>query len=470
MEIANLTITEARRALDAGEYTAEELARAHLDAIAARNDDINAYVEVFGDVLEQAREADKQIAEGAATQLTGIPIAVKDNILIKGRRASAGSKILEQYTASYDAGVIAKLRAHGVVFLGRTNMDEFAMGSSTEHSAFGVTKNPRDTKRVPGGSSGGSAAAVSAGLAVAALGSDTGGSVRQPAAFTGVVGLKPTYGAVSRSGLIAMGSSLDQIGTLTRTSEDAGVMFDAIRGHDENDATSLSDAKRDVSHGKPKTIGVPRDMLTEGVDADVIEEFESALETLKEQGYEVQDITLPTCAYALATYYIIMPAEASTNLARFDGVRYGLSIAADDVASTYRATRGAGFGAEVRRRILVGTFVLSSGYVDAYYRRARDVRAQIRADFENAFSSVDIIATPTTPTPAFALGERSDPLSMYAADMFTVPANLAGIPALSLPRGTVTREGSTLPIGIQYLAPHGAEDTLFTVASAGGRE
>ena len=467
MNISNLTIAEARRALDAKEYSAVELAQAHLDAIAEKNPELNAYLEVYDDVIEQAHAADAMIARGGQKPLTGIPIAIKDNILIKGKRASSASKILEGYVAPYDATVIVRLKEHGAVFLGRTNMDEFAMGSSTENSAFERTKHPLDTARVPGGSSGGSAVAVAAGLAVVALGSDTGGSVRQPAAFCGLVGLKPTYGTVSRFGLMALASSLDQISPFTRTVEDARITFDAIRGHDGMDSTSLAEDFSKRKAGRQiQTIGVPRAFTSQGVDPDVLERFEKMLDTLKAQGYAIRDIDLPHCPYALAVYYIVMPAEASTNLARYDGMRYGLSVDGVDSADIHKKTRGEGFGHEVRRRILIGTFVLSSGYSDAYYRKATAVRDLIKSDFDRAFANVDVIATPTAPTPAFRAGEKEDPIAMYAADIFTIPVNLAGIPGISVPMGTVQRGDTELPLGMQFIAPHGGEESLFILGAA----
>lgn len=464
MDLSNLTIAATRKALDAKEFSAVELTDSYLAEIEKKDGDIHAYLEIWKDsAKEEAKTADERIAKGEALSLTGIPIAMKDNILIKGRIASSASKILEKYRASYDATVTKKLKDAGAVFLGRTNMDEFAMGGSTENSAFGPTKNPLDLTRVPGGSSGGSAAAVAGDLALASLGSDTGGSIREPASFTSLVGLKPTYGSVSRFGLMAMGSSLDQIGPFAKSVEDAKILFDAIRGFDANDSTSLKDAA--AAFKQPKVIGVPRAFLQSGIDADVLAQFEATLESLKGKGYEIRDIELPNVPHSLAVYYIIMPAEASTNLARFDGIRYGLSVPAADIAGVYEKSRGQGFGPEVRRRILVGTFVLSSGYADAYYRKARAVRSLIRADFEKAFSGVDLIATPTVPTPAFKLGEKSDPLSMYAADIFTVPVNLAGIPAISIPAGSVARDGKSLPVGFQLIAPHGAEDVLFAAGT-----
>jgi len=466
MDLSTLTVAQARKDLDAKKYSALDLTNAYLEKIAAKDGEIHAYLEVWADsAREEAKKADDMIAKGESKPLTGIPLAIKDNILIKGRIASAASKILENYRASYDATVVEKLRAQGAVFLGRTNMDEFAHGSSTENSAYGPSKNPHDTSRVPGGSSGGSAAAVAGDLALASLGSDTGGSIRQPAAHCGLVGLKPTYGAVSRFGLIAMGSSLDQIGPLTKTAEDAKIIHDVIRGHDANDSTSLPDSL--VSAKQPKILGVPRAFLDKGVDADVLAAFEVTLEKLKKEGYEIRDVEMPTLPYGLAVYYVVMPAEVSTNLARFDGIRYGHSAPADTIGEVYTKSRGEGFGPEARRRILLGTFVLSSGYADAYYRKARVVRALIRKEFEDAFQSVDAVVLPTTPSPAFKLGEKTaDPLAMYAEDIFSVPVNLAGVPAISVQSATVERDGTKLPLGFQIIAPHAAEETLFIVASA----
>lgn len=461
INLDNLTIEQARALLDTKEVTAVELAAAYVDRARERNEDLNAYLEIFDDVAEQAQRADEMIATGTQQALTGIPLVIKDNILIHGHIASGASKILENYHATYDAHVITRLKEAGAVFIGRANMDEFAMGSSTENSAFGATKNPHDILRIPGGSSGGSAAAVAADMAIAGLGTDTGGSIRQPAALCGIVGFKPTYGAVSRYGAMAMGSSLDQIGPLAKTATDAELLFDTIKGNDIYDATSLSDECA-LPASAVKRIGVPRHFLVSGIDADVLEAFEKSLETLKQAGYEIVDIELPSITYALAAYYIVMPAEVSTNLARYDGVRYGVSVDGESLLDDYQQTRGKGFGAEARRRILLGTFVLSSGYADAYYRKATAVREQIRDDFRNVFESVDIIATPTSPTPAFKIGEKaSDPLEMYAADIFTVPVNLTGVPALSVPMGTVDREGATLPVGMQFIAPHNHDATLF---------
>jgi aspartyl-tRNA(Asn)/glutamyl-tRNA(Gln) amidotransferase subunit A len=464
MNIASLTIAAARKALDAKEFSAVALTEAYIDAIRRADPDIHAYLEVWETTaLSEAKEADARIARGDSMSLTGIPIAIKDNILIKDRVASSGSRILENYRAPYDAHVIEKLRSQGAIFLGRTNMDEFAMGSSTENSAYGVTKNPVDRLRVPGGSSGGSAAAVAGNMALASLGSDTGGSIRQPASLTGLVGLKPTYGSVSRYGLMAMGSSLDQIGPLTKSIGDCEILFAAIRGHDVRDSTSLPDVA--MQSGKSRVLGVPRDFLKSGINPDVLAAFEKTLATLTARGYEIRDIALPHAPYGLAVYYIVMPAEASTNLARYDGIRYGHSVSAEDIRSVYEKTRASGFGKEVRRRILIGSFVLSSGYADAYYRRAQKVRALIRNEMTAVFhSGIDAIVMPTTPSPAFKLGEKNaDPLSLYAEDIFTVPVNLAGVPALSQPMGTVKREGTELPIGFQTIAAHGREDILFSI-------
>ncbi len=464
MDLSKLTIAEARRALDAKEYSALDLTNAYLAEIEKKDGDIHAYLEVWAESARaEARAADERIAHGDIAPLTGIPMAIKDNMLIEGRKASSASKILENYVATYNATVIEKLKGQGVVFLGRTNMDEFAMGSSTETSAFGITRNPIDLTRVPGGSSGGSAAAVAGNLALVSLGSDTGGSIRQPASLTGIVGVKPTYGEVSRFGLMAMSSSLDQIGPFAKNVADAKVVFDAIRGHDPHDSTSLPDGYAPTQK-TPKVLGVPRAFLKEGSDPDVLARFEETLEHLRSQGYEIRDIEMPNLPYSLAVYYIIQPAEASTNLARYDGIRYGLSIPAEAIGEVYSKTRGAGFGREVRRRILIGTFVLSSGYADAYYRKARDVRATIRTEFETVFTGgVDAVVTPTTPSPAFKFGAKNDPVAMYAEDVFAVPVNLAGVPGMSVPCGTVERDGVSLPVGFQIITAHGNDAALFKI-------
>ena len=464
-----LTITTAHEALKRGDFTAVQLAQAHLDAIATKNPELNAYLEVFDDVLAQAARADERIKAGTATTLTGIPLAIKDNILIKGKRCTSASKILQGFVAPYNATVIERLMKEGAVFLGRTNMDEFAMGGSNENSAFGPVHNPHDISRVSGGSSGGSIVAVAAHLALGALGSDTGGSVRQPASLCGVVGLKPTYGRVSRYGLMAMGSSLDQVGPAAKTVADTEILYEAILGNDAHDGTTLADgAAPDAKRvGKNKcVIGVPRDLIGKGIDADVVKNFEESLERLKKAGYTIKDITLPNSKYALAVYYIIMPAEASSNLSRFDGVKYGAHKAGDNLLGDYLKTRTEGFGPEVKRRILIGNYILSSGYYDAYYNKANTVRNLLRRDYEKAFEEVDLILTPTSPTPAFKIGEKSaDPLQMYLADVFTVTANLTGMPAISVPSGVTVRDGKSLPLGIQATARHKDEAALFEFGS-----
>jgi aspartyl-tRNA(Asn)/glutamyl-tRNA(Gln) amidotransferase subunit A len=463
IDLSTLSIAKAAKALRDGSLTSCDLTRAYLERIKERDGEVHAYLEVFADALEQAKAADALIKAGKGGALTGIPIAVKDNILIKGRIASAASKILERYVASYDATAIEKLRQAGAVLIGRTNMDEFAMGGSTENSAFGPTKNPHDTARVPGGSSGGSAAVVAADMALAAIGSDTGGSVRQPASFCGVVGLKPTYGAISRHGLMAMGSSLDQIGPVTKTVADSETLFNIMAGKDRMDSTSIELAQLPVP--AKMRIGVPEDFLKmEGIDPEVLADFRAALSRLEALGHTIVPVSLPSLPYSLAVYYMLMPAEVSSNLARFDGVKYGFHVDGKDLLEDYRKSRGQGFGREVRRRIILGTYVLSAGYYDAYYNKANIVRSLITKDYEKAFAEVDILSTPTAPTPAFKLGEKTEnPLEMYLADIFTVPVNLSGVPAISVPSGTVTREGKRLPLGIQFVAPWAGEDRLFSI-------
>ena len=461
-DLTDLTATELAAGYRAKKFTAVEVTRAYLAKIAAENSKYNAYLEVFADAEAQAVEADKVLAgEGdRAHPLTGVPIATKDNILIKGKVASAASKILETHVAPYDATAITKLKAVHAVLIGRTNMDEFAMGSSTEHSAYGPTKNPLDVRRVPGGSSGGSAAAVAAHLAPVALGSETCGSIRQPASLCGLVGFKPTYGAVSRSGLIAMGSSLDQIGPFGRSVDDVETNFNTIRGRDSLDGTTLPDFEPAVAQNKK--IGIPR-AFVDMAPAETKALFEKKLQELVARGYELVDIELPTAPHALPAYYIIMPAEVSTNLARLDGVRYGLHVNGTNLLEDYKLSRAAGFGTETRRRIILGTYILSSGYYDAYYRRATALRSQIAADLDKAFTQVQYIATPTAPGPAFKIGEKSDPVSMYLEDVFSAPANLAGLPSISVPMGTVERDGINLPLGIQFMTPRRTDATLFAV-------
>jgi len=463
IDLKNLTITEARKKLDEKVFSAVDLAKAYLAEIEKKNGELNAYLEVYSDVLEQAKAADDLIAKGESYPLLGIPLAIKDVILIKGRKASAASKMLENYVAAYDSTVIVKLKKQGAVFLGRTNTDEFAMGGSTENSAFGVTRNPHDTSRVSGGSSGGSIVAVAANLALGALGSDTGGSIRLPASFCGVVGMKPTYGRVSRYGLIAMGSSLDCISPTAKNTDDAKIIYDAIHGHDALDSTSITDTTYKPVSIK-KVIGVPWDLVNaEGVDIKVKENFKQSIDKLEKAGFKIKDISIKNIDIALAIYYIIMPAEASTNLSRFDGVRYGLHKDGADLLGDYMQTKASGFGPEVRRRILLGTYVLSAGYYDAYYGKAQIARNKLKKEFEKAFNDVDIIATPTSTSVAWKIGEKSDPLSVYLADIFTVTANIVGVPAMSLPSGSVEIEGKELPLGMQFMAPHGAEELLFEV-------
>lgn len=462
IDLKNLSIHKAHDAFTNGEYSVTDLVNAYLAVIKEKNTELNAYLEVYDDVLAQAKHAEKMFADGTATIMTGIPIALKDNILFEGHIASASSKILGNHIAVYDAFVIKKLKEQGAVFLGRTNMDEFAMGSSTETSAYGVTRNPIDPTRVPGGSSGGSAAAVAADMALVALGTETCGSVRQPASFCGLVGFKPTYGAVSRSGIIAMGSSLDQVGTFGKTIEDAEILFHAINGHDLKDSTSIPEDKRPKTlPALKKKIGIPRSFIADGIDPEVLANFEASCDKLKNAGYELVDVSLPLLKYSLAVYYIVMPAEVSSNLARYDGIRYGLSVEADKLYDVYAKSRGQGFGREARRRVLLGTYVLSHGYHDAYYNKAINVRRAITEELKSAFKDIDAFITPTVPFPPFKLGEKmDDPLSMYLCDIFSAPANLADIPALSVPSGMTT---SGLPLGMQITAPYLREDILFTI-------
>ncbi|MBX5477028.1 MAG: Asp-tRNA(Asn)/Glu-tRNA(Gln) amidotransferase subunit GatA [Clostridia bacterium] len=472
MKLHELTAHELRNRIARREVSATEVARAFLD----RREAVEARVQAFispldeGDVLAQARAVDEALARGeSAGPLAGVPVALKDNLSTAGMRTTCASRLLADYVPPYDATVVRRLRRAGAVIVGKTNMDEFAMGSSTENSAFFPTRNPWDTRRVPGGSSGGSAAAVAAGEAALALGSDTGGSIRQPAALCGVVGLKPTYGRVSRYGLVAFASSLDQIGPLARDVADAALALTVIAGRDPLDATSAPEPVGDYMAALERgvrglRIGAPREMFeAEGIDPVVRDLTVAALETLAELGAAVEECRLPTAGLGLDAYYIVAPAEASSNLARYDGVRYGLRVQGDDIVDMYERTRGRGFGPEVRRRIMLGTFALSSGYYDAYYKRAQQVRAKIRAEFEQAFQRYDLLASPTSPTVAFALGEKTDdPLAMYASDICTVTANLAGIPAISVPCGF--EQG--LPVGLQLMAPPFQEERLFAAAAA----
>lgn len=462
IDLNNITIEKAHESLKNGEYTVTDLVNAYLDVIKEENQNINAYLEVYSDVLDQAKIAEKMFSDGTATLMTGIPIALKDNILFDGHKVSASSKILENYKATYDADIIKQLKSVGTVFIGRVNMDEFAMGSSTETSAYGNTKNPINTDYVPGGSSGGVVASVAMNGALVALGSDTGGSIRQPASFTGLVGLKPTYGNVSRSGIIAMASSLDQVGPIGKNVRDVEILYQAISAYDKSDSTSIPKEKRIASREFKKVLGVPKSFLAgDGIDSEVLKNFEETCEKLKKSGYKIVDISLPLIKYSLAVYYIIQPAEVSSNLARYDGMRYGLSVEADKLYDVYSKTRGVGFGKEVRRRLLLGTYILSHGYYDAYYNKAVKVRHAISIELRNVFKDVDAIITPTSPFPPFKFGEKSkDPVSMYLSDLFTVPANIAGIPAISIPSGT-TNNG--LPLGFHIMVPEFCEEFLFSI-------
>jgi aspartyl-tRNA(Asn)/glutamyl-tRNA(Gln) amidotransferase subunit A len=466
IDLKNLTIKKVHESFIKGEYTALDLASAYLLEIKNKNKDINAYLEVYSDVIDQAKKADELIKSGMSSILTGIPIAIKDNILIKGRIASSASKILENYKATYDATVIEKLKKEGVVFIGRANMDEFAMGGSTENSAYGVTKNPLDLERVPGGSSGGSAAAVAGDMALVALGSDTGGSIRQPASFCGLVGLKPTYGVVSRYGVMAMASSFDQIGPITKNVEDAEIIFNAIKGFDKNDSTSIESLKSEVKSLKSIKIGFIKELNipTDVHNDEIFNNVNQLQNKLKDEGFNVELVELPNLKYALATYYTLVPAEVSSNMARYDGMRFGERVSGKDGIEDYFLSRQAGLGREVRRRIILGTYILSAGYYDAYYNKANIVRDLIREDYKKAFEKVDVIITPTTPGPAFKIGEKiNDLLQLYLEDIFTVPINLAGVPAISIPYGIKEIGDKKLPLGVQLISDHGNEEVLFTL-------
>ncbi|MBI2035125.1 MAG: Asp-tRNA(Asn)/Glu-tRNA(Gln) amidotransferase subunit GatA [Candidatus Liptonbacteria bacterium] len=473
LTLHGLTIKRFHDGLLNKEFSAFEITKEFFDYIQDKDKEIGAYLSLHKDeALSEASKVDVAFAEGEnLPALAGVPLAIKDNILIEGLPATAASKMLKNYKAAYDATVISKLKSTQAVFLGKTNMDEFAMGSSTENSAFQKTKNPHDLERVPGGSSGGSAAAVAAHMAIAALGTDTGGSIREPASFCGVVGLKPTYGAVSRYGAIAMASSLDQIGPITKTVEDAAILFDIIRGKDDFDATSadhdygekLPDPElRDI---KKLTIGLPKEYFIGGLAKEVQDGVSHAINSLKSLGLNFKEISLPHTKYALSAYYIIMPAEVSSNLARYDGIRYSRNVNSKTLSEIYFKNKGQGFGEEVRRRIMLGAYVLSSGYYDAYYAKAQKVRRLIKEDFDNVFNEVDVILGPVTPTPAFKIGEKTkDPLSMYLSDIFTIPVNLAGLPAISIPVRTIPHTPKraspsgfspdpkpSLPIGFQLI-------------------
>ena len=462
------TIRELLDLMKSGEISSEDIVRDLIASIDAADEELGAYLWINKDeTLARAREADALRKGGSEAPLLGIPVAVKDVLNVRGQPCSCASRILDGYISPYDATAIARLKKAGAIMAGRTNMDEFAMGSSTENSAYKVTRNPVDTSRVPGGSSGGSAAAVAGNEAVAALGTDTGGSIRQPASFCGCVGLKPSYGRVSRYGLTAFASSLDQVGPITRTVEDAALLLEAMAGVDPMDSTSLNDPVPAYSRGIPEDmkglkIGLPKEYFGGGLDPEVRAVVQAAVDRCASAGAELVEVSLPHTEYAIATYYVIATAEASANLARFDGVRYGARVDGADPIDMYCRTRESGFGPEVKRRIILGTYVLSSGYYDAYYLRAQKVRTLIRRDFEEAFRNCSVLLSPVTPFPAYPIGEkRSDPLQMYLGDIFTVTANLAGICGISVPGGR-TVEG--LPVGVQFLGPALGEESILAAA------
>lgn len=475
-DLIHKTAAELAEMLAAGTTTSVDITQAHLDRIAAVDGDLNAFLHVNAAVsLEAAKASDARRAAGAPlSPLDGVPIAIKDVLVTTDMPSTSGSKILEGWMSPYDATVVTKVREAGLVPLGKTNMDEFAMGSSTEHSAYGPTRNPWDLDRIPGGSGGGSAAAVAAFEAPLALGSDTGGSIRQPAHITGTVGVKPTYGGVSRYGAIALASSFDQIGPVTRTVLDSALLHDVIKGHDVHDSTSLKDEWPSFADAvknaevKGLKIGVIEQLDGEGFQPGVLARFHESLELLKANGAEIVNVSLPSLAHAVAAYYLILPAEASSNLAKFDSVRFGLRVQPEGggtVEQVMSATREAGFGAEVKRRIILGTYALSAGYYDAYYGSAQKVRTLVQRDFADAFSKVDVLASPTAPTTAWKLGEQlDDPVAMWRGDIATIPANMAGIPGISVPAGLADEDG--LPVGIQFLAPAREDARLYNVGGA----
>ena len=479
MSLVTKSAAELVELLDAREVSSVEVTQAHLDRIAEVDGGVHAFLHVNENALDTAAAIDKARVEGTASGLAGVPVAIKDVLCTFDMPSTAGSKILEGWVPPYDATVVARMRAAGLVPLGKTNMDEFAMGSSTEHSAYGNTHNPWDLTRIPGGSGGGSAAALAAFEAPLALGSDTGGSIRQPAAVTGTVGVKPTYGGVSRYGAIALASSLDQVGPVTRTVLDAGLLHDVIGGHDPHDSTSIPDAWPSFADAaragrregaiRGLRVGVVTDLAGgEGFQPGVVQRFEEALALLEAEGAEIVPVSAPSFRYAIAAYYLILPAEASSNLAKFDSVRFGMRVTPDGqptVEDVMSATREAGFGDEVKRRIILGTYALSAGYYDAYYGSAQKVRTLIQRDFDAAFAQVDVLATPSAPTTAFPLGSKvDDPLAMYLNDLTTIPANLAGVPGISLPSGLAPEDG--LPVGIQFMAPAREDARLYTVGAA----
>ncbi len=470
MEIIDLTVHELQEKIKNKELSITEITKAYLDRINAKEKDVNAFVTVLADeALENAKEIEEKVNNGEInSELAGIPIGIKDNICTKGVKTTCGSKMLENFVAPYDATITKKLKEAGTISLGKMNMDEFAMGSSTEHSAIKITKNPWDLNTVPGGSSGGSAAAVAANMVPWALGSDTGGSIRQPASLCGVVGLKPTYGLVSRYGLVAYASSLDQIGPITKDVKDSAILLNLLAGHDEKDTTSVNipkvdyvkELKKDV---KGMKIAVPKEFFGEGLNAEVKESLMKAIEKYKELGAEVEEVSLNIVDYIIATYYIISCAEASSNLGRFDGIRYGHRTENfENLEDIYVNSRTEGFGAEVKRRIILGTYVLSSGYYDAYYKKAQQVRTLVKQEFDKVFEKYDVILTPTSPTVAFEIGSKSNnPLEMYLADIYTVPVNVAGLPGISIPCGV---DSKGMPIGMQLIGNRFAEGTILNAA------
>ncbi len=477
MELLDLNIKEVHNGLKNKDFSSAEITKSYLDKIKSNDEKIGAYLSVTEKLaLEQAERADKIISSGKSFPLLcGVPCSIKDAILVEGEKCTAGSKILENYVAPYDATVIKKLKENGAVILGKTNLDEFAMGASTENSAFKVTKNSHDLTRVAGGSSGGSAASVAAKEAIYSLGSDTGGSIRLPASFCGVVGLNPTYGAVSRYGLIAMASSLDQIGPITKNIDDAKIVFKAISGKDNMDSTSVEYNFEESNLAlKGLKIGVPKEYFKKGINPEVEKLIKNAIQKAKENGAKIEEISLPHTEYAIACYYVIVTSEVSANLARFDGIKYGFSEKSNELLDVYLKTRGHGFGAEVKRRIMLGTYSLSSGYYDAYYKKAEEVRELIRQDFSNAFKKVDLIFSPVAPFPAFKIGEKiDDPLSMYLVDTYTGSVKLAGLPAISLPVGNIglpampahAGQSGKLPVGLQIIGNYFEENKILNIAS-----
>jgi aspartyl-tRNA(Asn)/glutamyl-tRNA(Gln) amidotransferase subunit A len=471
--VCKMTVTELLSALESGRLTALEIAKCYLQSIAVQDFNIHAYLDIYQkSVLEEAAQSDERRQNGALlSQLDGIPVAIKDNILVKNRICTCASKMLQDFISPYDATVTEKLKAAGMPILGKLNMDEYAMGSSNENSAFGPCRNPWALDRVPGGSSGGPAAAVAAGLAPIALGSDTGGSIRQPASFCGVVGVKPAYGTVSRYGLVAFGSSLDQIGPIAKTAEDAALLMQIIAGYDPRDATSDSSiptnfTPENVNTLRGKIIGMPAECFGEGLSKPVDKAIRHAAEQLKSLGAEIVEVSIPSIRYALSAYYVLSSAEASSNLARFDGIRYGYRTKHyENLDELYRRSREEGFGLEVKRRIMLGTFALSSGYQDQYYLKAQQARDLLRHEYTEALASCDAVLTPVAPTVAFRIGAKTDdPMEMYMGDLYTVTANLTGLPAISVPCGHVKEDGDTLPVGMSLLGAKDSLKTLLTIA------